>query len=479
MSDDLRDFIRKVEQIGECRVVEGADWNEEIGDILQAAAATPGSPMMVFDAIKGYPPGFRVVTNIFTSPRRYALAMGLEKDVTTRGLVEHWRARLKEEFRPVPPVYVDRAPIKDNVLVGDEVDLYKFPAPKWHSLDGGRYIGTGCMVITRDPDEGWVNLGTYRVQVHGKATATIYITPGHHGDIMRRKYWAKGLSCPVVVTCGQDINLTFVASSGDTPWGRSEYEDAGWLQKSPVEVTRGLITDLPIPAHAEIALEGELVPPEVETREEGPFGEWTGYYASAARPEPVFRVKAILHRNNPIILGAVPTMNHRTSAGLSVRRSAEIWNDLDRKYPGVKGVWQVEEARSLPLVVVSLNQMYGGHAKQVALACAAHPNQAYMARWIIVVDEDIDPFNITEVLWALGTRCDPASAVDIVHNWWGSVLDPALSPEKRKQKDLTHSLGIILACKPYHWKAEFPPSIKLSEEKIAEVKKKWPSVFKT
>ncbi|MBM2832570.1 MAG: UbiD family decarboxylase, partial [Dehalococcoidia bacterium] len=90
MSDDLRDFIKKVEQIGECRIVEGADWNEEIGDILQAAAATPGSPMMVFDAIKGYPPGFRVVTNIFTSPRRYALAMGLEKDVTAKGLVEHW-----------------------------------------------------------------------------------------------------------------------------------------------------------------------------------------------------------------------------------------------------------------------------------------------------------------------------------------------------------------------------------------------------
>ena len=92
----------------------------------------------------------------------------------------------------------------ENIHVGDKVDLFEFPIPKWHDLDGGRYIGTGHFVIQRDPDEGWINLGTYRVQVHDKNTATIFMSPGKHGDIIRRKYWDKGQSCPVAVVCGAE-----------------------------------------------------------------------------------------------------------------------------------------------------------------------------------------------------------------------------------------------------------------------------------
>ena len=127
------------------------------------------------------------------------------------------------------------------------------------------------------------------------------------------------------------------------------------------------------------------------------------------------------------------------------------------------------------MVVISLEQLYGGHAKRAALACLTE--EGLMARWVIVVDEDIDHFNISEVLWALGTRCDPASAVDIVRDWWGNHLDASLEPSRRKQQDLTHSVGIILACKPYHWKGEFPPSIKLSADQVAKVKERWSWLF--
>jgi UbiD family decarboxylase len=473
---DFREFMKKVEEIGEVKVVEGANSEEEIGLLTEVAAVTPGVPMLVFDSIKGYPDGYRVATNIFTSRSRCALSMGADPGLGARGLVEYWCRRLDEPSRPLPPLTVENAPVKENILLGDKVDLLKFPTPQWHSHDGGRYIGTGCTVIMRDPDDGWVNLGTYRIQAHDKAVATIYIAPGKHGDIIRRKYWSRGQSCPVVVTCGQDPTLTLVASSSEAPWGSSEYDEAGQLLGQPVQVTPGPVTGLPIPATAEIALEGEIVPPEVESRSEGPFGEWTGYYASGSRPEAVFRVKAVMHRRNPIILGMPPTMNFEaTSPGLSYRRSAQRWVGLNRKLPGVKGVWEVPEAMGCPMVVISLEQLYGGHAKRAALTCLAE--EGLMARWVIVVDEDIDPFNITEVLWALGTRCDPDSAVDTVRGWWGNHLDASLEPARRKQQDLTHSVGIILACKPYHWKGEFPPSIKLSAEQVARTKAKWSWVF--
>ncbi|MBM2832322.1 MAG: UbiD family decarboxylase [Dehalococcoidia bacterium] len=477
MPDDLRDFIRKVEQIGECRVVEGVNSKEEIGLITQVAAVTPGAPMLVFDSVKGYPPGYRVASNVFTSRERCALAMGADPGLDARGLVEHWRRRLREPYHPVPPVIVEQAPVKENILLGDNVDLLRFPAPQWHAHDGGRYIGTGCAVIMRDPDEGWVNLGTYRVQVHDRTVATVYISPGKHGDIIRRKYWARGTGCPVVVTCGQDPILTLVATSSETPWGSSEYDEAGWLLGKPVQVTPGPVTGLPVPATAEIALEGEIVSPEVESRSEGPFGEWTGYYASGARAEAAFRVKAIMHRHQPIILGMPPTMNFEASCpGLSYRRSAQRWTALERKIPGVRGVWEMPEAMGYPVVIISLEQLYGGHAKRAALTCLAE--EAYMGRWVIVVDEDIDPFNVSEVLWALGTRCDPAGSLDFVRGWWGSHLDAALEPVKRSHGDLTHSVGVILACKPFHWKGEFPPSIKLSPTQVALVKQKWSWLFR-
>ena len=111
--------------------------------------------------------------------------------------------QISKKIELVPPVEVSTGPIKENIHLGEEVDLFEFPIPKRHEFDGGRYIGTGCIVITRDPDEGWVNFGTYRVQVHDKPIATVYISPGKHGDVIRRKYWVKGNSCPVAVVCGQ------------------------------------------------------------------------------------------------------------------------------------------------------------------------------------------------------------------------------------------------------------------------------------
>ncbi|MBI2987034.1 MAG: UbiD family decarboxylase [Deltaproteobacteria bacterium] len=473
--DDLRDFIKRAEEMGECKVLEHADWDLEIGNITSWRSSIPNPPVLVFDNIKGYKKGYRVATNLFATNRRTALALGMPLEASGIELVKSWQAKIAKKMELIPPVEVATGPVKENIHLGDEVDLFEFPTPKWHELDGGRYIGTGCMVIMRDPDDGWLNFGTYRVQIHDKSIATVYISPGKQGDLIRKKYWAKGKGCPVAVTCGQ-APVLWAASGAAVHWGVSEYEYAGWLINEPIEVTKGVVTDLPIPTSAEIVLEGEIVPPEVDTRVEGPFGEATGYYGSGARPEPVFRVKGILHRNNPILQGNAPNIFHTYTLGTTIKRSARLWTDLDQQIPGVKGVWNVDVCGSRAIIVISLEQKYGGHAKQAALLAAGLANTAYMWRWIIVVDEDIDPSNIAEVLWALATRGDPES-VDVIRGCWGTSLDPQLPPEKRARGDLTHSGGIIMACKPYHWMKEFPPSIKPGQELAEKTKAKWSKFF--
>ncbi|MFH0913974.1 MAG: UbiD family decarboxylase [Chloroflexota bacterium] len=476
MFKDLREFIKKAEEIGEYQLIEGADWNLELGTISALKGEIPGSPLLVFDKIKGYPAGYRVATNLATTAKRMALCYDLPTEASGIELVRAMRDRLKEGIEPIPPVEVKTGPVKENVLVGDKVDLYQFPSPIWHEHDGGRYIGTGTCVITRDPEEGWVNFGAYRVQVQDKNTVTVSMAGGHHGNIMRAKYWAKGEPCPVAICCGQ-APILFCASQLAIPWGLSEYDWSGGWQRAPIEVTRGVTTDLPIPATAELVLEGEVVPPSVETRPEGPFGEWSGHYAGGVRKMPAVRIKSVLHRNDPIIQGAAPAILPRIwTLGRHIEIAATLWEELDRQIPGVKGVWVMEEGGIRSIIVISLKQLYGGHAKQAALIATGALVTGYAMRYVIVVDEDVDPSNLAEVMWAVGTRSEPEE-IDILRGCWGSNANPRLTPEQRKIDDREHSVGIILACKPYKWMKDFPESIKISPELASKTRKKWAHLF--
>ncbi|MFC1872894.1 UbiD family decarboxylase [Chloroflexota bacterium] len=471
MFDDLREFLKKAGELGQVSQIEGADWDLEIGSITEVAAYEyPDSSALLFDRIKDYQPGYRVVTNFLDTKVMIALASGFPLETENVELVRAFRDKFKEEFRPVPPVVVETGPVLENIDTGNEVDLFKFPVPKWHKFDGGRYIGTGCMVINKDPDDGWVNLGAYRVQAYDKNTAGIFMAPGRHGDVIRRKYWEKGLSCPTAVVCGCEP-LLFCISGSAVAQGVSEYDYTGWLRNKPVEVVKGKITDLPLPATAEIVLEGEYMPPEVESRLEGPFGEFTGYYASGARDEAVFRVKSVMYRNNPILLGAPPLVG-RSSGYQRFAYSGLMWMELDRRVPGVKGVWIFSESGARAISAISLEQKYPGHAKQ-ALMFASGYATAEPWRFIIVVDEDIDPSSISDVLWALGTRCDPETSIDILRGCRGTPLDPMLTPEMRHNRNYVHSRGLINACKPYQWIKDFPRTIKSSPEELAKTREKW------
>lgn len=469
--EDLREFISKVEKLGELRVIEGANWNLEIGSATYLSAKSSNSPALLFNKVNGYPAGYRVLANPYSTDRRIALTLGLPLELSRLELIRKIREKLNEPLKPVPPRGVKDGPVTENVYMGDEIDLLKFPTPHWLSLDGGRYIGTGDTVIARDPDDGWVNVSTQRIQIHDKSTATIFSEPGKHLDIIRKKYWKKGQSCPIAITCGGHPIFVFAGGLA-IAWGTSEYDWLGWWRKEPVEVITGPTTGLPIPAQAEIVLEGEMVSPETETRIEGPFSEWTGHY-SPARPEPAFKVKCILHRNDPIILAVLPFLGRGAVSqhtGRQVMKAAQVWSQLDKLVPGVKGVWVYFELGGSANIVISLEQKYGGHAKQAAMAALGQ--MSYMTKFIIVVDEDVDPSNLRHVLWAVGLRSEPEEW-EIIKGTWSGYLDPRLSPEKRSVGDITHSTAIIYACKPYYWMKDFPPAVIEDPDLEEKVKKKW------
>lgn len=236
---------------------------------------------------------------------------------------------------------------------------------------------------------------------------------------------------------------------------------------------KGKTTDLPIPATAEIVLEGELLPPGTDDRLEGPFGEYTGHYASGARDEPAFRVKSILHRDDPIILGHPPQVGKYKLEDKLFSNAAVLWNALDQRVQGVKGVWYFHESNGPSMIAISLKQMYPGHAKTAGMFAAGYLTEAEPCRWIIVVDDDIDPSNTADVLWAMGQRTDPETSIQIVTGLCANPLSPVLSPDMRRHKNYLHSRAIVLACKPFDWIDEFPASIKSSPEVMEKTKAKW------
>ena len=468
---DLRDFIKQVEKLGALRHVEDVDAHIELGGITEVAAGLPECPALLFDKIKGYAPGFRVFTNVTTSPQRAALALGIDPTLGPLDALKAWKEK-RQSIEPQEPLRVNDSPLLENAMRAEEVDLEKFPAPHWHKKDGGSYIGSGSIVVMRDPDDDWINASIYRVQVHSKNQVTIQFDhPGRHGAIIAKKYWDQGKACPVAVVNGEDPAL-FVAGFEYLPPGYSEYEFAGAIKGAPIEVIEGPETGLPIPAHAESVLEGELLPPDQMTLLEGPFGEFTGYYAAERRPCPVMEVKAVHYRDDPILLGSPPMKPPRFHFGLSLRGAA-IWDNLEAVgVTDVVGVWQHV---SQLMTVVALKQRYAGHVKRAALIAAAN---SYLARLVVVVDDDIDPTNLSDVMWAITTRCEPSESVDIIRQGWSSALDPRIPLERKQRGETSHSKMIIDACRPLSWIDEFPPTTALSLQETREIEDKWHHMLK-
>jgi UbiD family decarboxylase len=468
--DGLQEYVEACKLVDDWRLIEGADWNEEIGALVEVVAELiPEPPMLVFDRVIGYPPGFRLVALAGASYKRAALALGLPVDRSRTELAEMGARKLKAA-RPIPPKEVASGPVMENILTGSAVDMWRFPVPRYHAADGGRYIGTGDSLINRDPDSDFVNMGTYRMEVHERDLLGLWMSPGQQGRLICQSYWQRGEACPVVATFGADP-LTFMASHARLPWGRSELDHAGGLRGRPLEIVRGPLTGLPIPAWAEIAIEGEVPPPAIEARDEGPFGEWPGYYSGGTigtgEPQPVVRVKAIYHRNNPMILSQAPLWPGARQVGLSIGEGRGGIRDLEAA--GIQDVVGVGSHMGY-IRVVAIRQRYPGHAKQAALAALAATRNG---RWIVIVDDDIDPTDLNEVLWAMTTRCDPATDIERLDGCWSTPLDPLLPPDRRDSGNHTNSVAIFYAVRPFHQRNQFPKVSRAPRELRRQVVEKY------
>lgn len=470
----MQEFIDAAMEIDEYRIIEGIDWDLELGALYEVTGElVDDPPLLIFDKIKGYPQGYRVVSFAMESKRRGALALGLPVEKSRAELRELASDKIKN-LKPIPPVEVATGPVMDNVLTGDDVDLWKFPVPRYHAMDGGRYIGTGDSIINRDPDTGFINVGTYRVQVHDKNLLGLWMSPGQDGRLICQRYWERGEACPIVASFGGDP-MVFMAGYTKIPYGQSELDYIGGLRGRPLEVIKGPITGLPIPAHSEIAIEGEVPPLSVQARNEGPFGEWPGYYSGGSlgtgEPQPVIRVKAIYHRNNPIIHNRAPLWPGASPRGVAVGDEGKARLEA-AGIPDIVGI-----ASHSPYVkVISIKQRYAGHAKRTALAAASGLRNG---RWIVIVDEDIDPSNWKEVMWAMTTRCDPKRDIEVIDGAWSTPLDPLVSsdPEKKESGDHTNSLAIFYACRPFHLRESFPKPSRTPRDLREQVIEKYRGVI--
>src|SRR5882672_5653920 len=470
----LRGWLEQVDKMGELRKVDGAHWDVEMGAIthMLTEKSRGSARAILFDNVPDYPKGYRTLYGQLSSVRRIALTLGLPLDYERKAdVVQKYHARM-QELKPLPPRFVKDGPVLENVIEGGKVDVLKFPVPRHHEKDTARYIGTANCVITQDPDAGWFNLGTYRNQVYDGRTIGCQITEGKHGRIHRDKYFERGQPMKVVVLVGQDP-LLFMLAASPLPDGVSELDFAGGLRGVPVDVVRGPYTGFPIPAHAEIAIEAEAVPGKV--REEGPFGEWMGYYSDDTVARPYLDVKTILYRNDPILTCA-PQHKPVDETGLlkGIAGAAQIWRALDAcGVPEVLGVCNHEAGPATRFTVIQIRQRYPGHARQALHVAAACQGGAYAGKWTVVVDEDIDAGSLDQVLWAMCTRFDPNVDIDIIQKAWASKRDPLFLPGNFNNRIL------IDACIPYDMKLKgtFPTTVDVSNDLRGKLRAKFPHIF--
>jgi 4-hydroxy-3-polyprenylbenzoate decarboxylase len=338
-------------------------------------------------------------------------------------------------------------------------------------LDGGFYAGTADAVITRDPDSGYLNIGTYRMMIQGRRQCGLYLSPGKDARLHITRAWQRGESIQVAAAWGIDP-LFMVVGSQTFPKNVSEYEFAGGVKGEPIPVVRGQTTDLLLPANAELVIEGEIRPNSIKA--EGPFGEFTGYYGRPEAGCPLVDVTAVHYRARPILTNALmadyPSCEQSTFFG--VARAARIWGDLDKLgIPGIVGVYSHPAAAGgFGMTILSLEQRFAGHAAQALALAAQVPGGAYYTKWIVAVDEDIDPTDIDQVIWAMASRCNPIEDIDILRNTWSTWLDPTQNPPEERPYG---SKALINACKEHRYLPVFSKRTALRREMYEQVARRW------
>jgi 4-hydroxy-3-polyprenylbenzoate decarboxylase len=315
------------------------------------------------------------------------------------------------------------------ILRGGEVDLFAFPAPMLHEGDGGRYIGTWDLVVSRAPDTGWTNWGIYRFMLHGPRTMTGFPRPTSHlGKVLQEQFVPKGKPMPIAVVIGADP-LCHLAACATFPLGSDESALAGGMRGAPVELVRCETSDLLVPATAEIVLEAEVLPDRVSL--EGPYGEYPGYRTGEMGNGILCRVNAITHRRRPTLTVDATGYKDDSAIITSMTGALTIKRRLERHGIPVAEVYVPPEG-AVHVAVVSVTR--GGADVTRKILETLTSRRALLSK-IFVVETDVDPFDEEAVLHAFATQCHPARGIHVVQYEGGAnTLTPCYSHEERRAK---------------------------------------------
>jgi 2,5-furandicarboxylate decarboxylase 1 len=441
---DLRSYLRFLEEQYPDQiyhVTREVDPHFEVTALLAKLEQQRRFPVVVFDRVKGS--SMPVVTNVHASFQRLAMALGLPPTATVREFTREYAYR---EDHPIPPEIVDTGPVKEVILKGDEVDLYQLPLLTYHEKDAGAYVTVGFTVM-KDPDTGIRNAGIYRLMRRDRNSFGVQLSETAHGHYIWKKNEKAGRPTPIAVFIGHHpaVHLGCLSFS---PLEADEFAMAGAMLGAPLQLVRCETVPLEVPADAEIVLEGEILPHIREP--EAPFGEYPGTYGPQ-RMNPVVRIHAITMRRNPLYQSSF--VGHPDNLLLSgVTRLSYIYKTVKIACPTVREVYVPPSGRCRFICYIAMEKLVEGDPKNAAMAAfAADP----FLKFVVVVDEDVDILNDSDVLHAIATRVRAERDTFVVTYARGSPLDPA-SYDPRGGSHIVTKVGVDATRK-----ADYPEEIRV------------------
>jgi 2,5-furandicarboxylate decarboxylase 1 len=442
----IRGFVSALERTypdAVMRIAEPVDQEYQMQALALELERRRRFPVLFFERVRGH--AIPVVSNVMASRRGLATALG----VGEAELPETYAARLKE---PVKPVVLERPPFPVDVRRGAAVDLGALPIPTYFPGDGGPYLTAG-LLIARDPATGVATAGFHRFQVKGpnRLGVSLHSRRRMFEFQQREEKAGRGLSCAIAIGLHPTVGMGSLSYPAPEI---SKFEVVGGLLGEPMQLRRAETIDLDVPAWAEIVIEGEILP---DVRDpEGPFGEFTGYF-SRRSTDNIFVAKALVVREgawfHSIASGRAP--DHILPLG--VLREAEIRNALRRVMPGVRAVHVPTSGGASFTAYVSIKQTRPGEAKH---AIPVVLGVDHYLKLVIVVDDDIDVFDESDVLWAMATRVQADRDLVVIGGSLGAILDPSASADGLTAKlgiDATRRFGedaaekLVMTGEPMEW----------------------------
>jgi UbiD family decarboxylase len=446
----LRGFLAQVErELPDeiLRVAEPVSTRLDITSLVYELERMGRNPLVVFDHVEGH--AMPVVTNVAGSRRLLALALG----VTPAELPTAFRERCT---RYLPVERVDRAAWHDVTIEGDDIDLARLPIPLHFDIDAAPYITAG-QLTARDPETGVDTTGFHRFMLKGRNRLGVSLHSRRRMWEFHRRAEARGESLPAAITLGIHPLHYMGSMVYAYPPHVRKFEIIGGLFGEPYRVARCGTADLEVPAGAEIIIEGEVLAHEREP--EGPFSEFTGY-ASFRSTQNVFVAKRLRMRRDAIFHSVVSGMSQDHILVSCITREGEILNALRRNLPNVKAVHVPHNTCGAFMAFIAMKKTSAGEPQQAIMAALG---TEFYTKYVIVVDDDVDVFNLADVMWAVATRVQAEKDIVFIPGAKGAILDPTSDPE-----DFTLTKMGIDATKPLG--RDFAARLTISEEQRARVR---------